>query len=127
MNEETPKIERQDVVGQRFVWHDGTSACGAGDLLCAITVLSESQLPDNYIDNQTVTDYLKDKGLIEQTGECRFRAVKEKHEELVALGDNVSSAIGSEIENLPVDTKITLAPAIHLVPQGGSSLFTKNE
>jgi hypothetical protein len=119
----TPKIERQEVVTQRFTWKDGSCSCGAGDLLCTITLLTESQKPDNYIDMPEVTDYLKNKGLIEQTADHRFKPIEEKREELVALGDDVSNAIGTEIENLPANMEIKLAPSIHLIPQG-VSMFT---
>ena len=111
-NNITPKLECQEVVTKRFTWNDGTASCGAGDLLCAITVLSESQKPDNYIDQPEVTDYLKDKGLIEQTGEHRFKPVEEKRQELEALGDEVSNAIDQAFENLPVNTEIRFAPTI---------------
>ena len=111
-NNNTPKLECQEVVAKRFTWNDGEASCGAGDLLCTITVLSESQKPDNYIDQPEVTDYLKDKGLIEQTGEHRFKLVEEKRQELEALGDEVSNAIDQAFENLPVNTEIRFAPTI---------------
>lgn len=115
--EQTPKLGRQDVVTQRFTWTDDGHVCGAGDLLCAITLLSSSQKPDNYIDAPAVTDYLKSKGYIEQTGEHRFKPVEEHREELIQLGDAISNAIGDEIEQLPVNTKIVFAPSIYAVCQ----------
>ena len=117
MSTDTPKLERQEVVTQRFTWSDGNNKCGAGELLCAITVLTESQKEDNFINAPEVTDYLKEKGLIEETGDHRFKSVAEKKEELVALGDQVSEAIGDEINNLPVNTEIKLAPSVFFACQ----------
>ena len=110
-----PKIESQEIITHRFVWRDGDKSCSAGELLCAVTLLAESQNPDNYIDSPEVTDYLKDKGLIEQTGEHRFKPAENKLDDLVALGDDISKAIGDEIENLPVNVELKLAPSIHLL------------
>ena len=109
-------IERQDVTVQRFMWRDNGHTCGAGSLLSAITVLTETQKEGNFLGDSSVTNYLKDQGFVEDLGDNFFKPVSDKKDELIELGNRVSEAIGDEMEALPINTEIVLAPTIKIMP-----------
>ena len=109
-------IERKDITVQRFVYtSDDGHTCGAGSLLSAITVLTESQKEDNFIGNEEVSDLLKSGGYITEISDHRFKVIDNKKEELIDLGNKVSEAIGNEMEALPVNTEIVLSPTIKIM------------
>ena len=111
-------IERKDITVQRFVFtSDDGHTCGAGSLLSAITVLTESKKADNFIGNDDVSSLLKAGGFIEETSDNRFKVVDSKSEELIELGNKVSRDIGDEMEHLPVNTEIVLAPTIKIMKE----------
>lgn len=108
---------------EHFTWSDGDTKCCAGDLLCAIIVLTESVKPEVHIEDTTITDYLQEKGFIIKTSENHFKPIEDRKTDLVALGDEVSKAIGDEIEALPVNTKVHLKPTIGLTDVPSVSIF----
>lgn len=111
-------IERKDVTVQRFIYtSDDGHKCGAGSLLSTISVLTESKKEDNFIGNEEVSSLLKAGGYIEETTDNRFKVKEDKKEELVELGNKVSEAIGNEMEALPVNTEVILAPTVKIMKE----------
>ena len=115
-------IERKDVTVQRFMYtSDDGHKCGAGRLLSAITILTESEKSDNFIANEDVTELLKTGGYVEEISDHRYRVIDSRKEDLIALGNKVSEAIGNEMEALPVNTEVVLAPTIKIMTDPSQS------
>ena len=110
----TQTLTKETIEVTNFVWSDGDNKLSAGDLLSTLITLSESEKETNPIADKTVADYLVHKGyIIPENNE--FKINKDKKQDIVDLGNQVSNAIDKELENC-IDKKIEPIPTILIMP-----------
>ena len=98
-----------------YVWKDGKSSVGTGELLSAIIQLTESEKKVNELGDKRIADYLLAKGYIKRD-EDGFSLVEEHRNDMISLGNEISNAIGEEIQEY-VDNNDTegLLPTIMMM------------
>ena len=107
-------IEKENITLQRFMWTDENHKCEAGRLLFALNELTMSEKHMSSCNDESVVDYLKDKGIVEQNDQG-IHLVDGKFDEAENLGNRISDHVGSAIEAIPVDKKIHFLPSIHMM------------
>lgn len=107
-------IEKENIVLQRFVWKDAEHKCEAGQLLYALTELTIKEDHTTSCTDENVEAYLTNKGLVQKV-DAGLKLVDGKYQEAEDLGNRISEHVGSEIESIPSNKKIHLAPSIFMM------------
>lgn len=107
-------IEKENIVLQRFVWKDDKHKCEAGQLLYALTELTIKEDHTTSCTDENVEAYLTNKGLVQKV-DAGLKLVDGKYQEAEDLGNRISEHVGSEIEAIPSNKKIQLAPSIFMM------------
>lgn len=100
-------IETNEYIAQSFVWKDGEYKCQAGDMLCVIGILMDTNKDTNVIDAPEITSYLKDKGYITEHDTMRFSVNEGQVEALQELGNRVSNDVDEALRNIPNEYTLT--------------------
>lgn len=107
------KLERQEVIVNQFVWKENGYSVPAGELLFALTTLTQCQDRGCYLGHQGVIEYLTTLGLIEQQ-ETGYKICDGKHRTCIGLGNRVSNAVDDELRNITIDTEVS-CPGINSI------------
>lgn len=107
------KLERQEVIVNQFIWKENGFVIPAGELLFALTTLTQCYNKSCYLGHQGVVEYLTSLGLIEQQ-ETGYKICDGKHRACSSLGNRVSNAVDNELRSLALDTEVS-CPGINSI------------
>ena len=113
-------VKQESIVVKEFVLHDKDVSLPAGELMCTLLLLIDSQKPlENIHTSPTVEKYLVDNDYMTITSNGMYDLTNTQRVKCVEFGNKVSNMLETEIASLPVGAVINI-PTLFCVNATGT-------